>query len=78
MLPRCSGCGHLLAPTLRPGQTPCEVCRTPITPKDNGRPPRYCSSACRSKAYRIRRPQRELERAADLLTGITTPPKEPT
>jgi AcrR family transcriptional regulator len=32
----------------------CLVCRRELQPADRGRPPRYCSRACRAKAYRSR------------------------
>lgn len=33
----------------------CEECGKPVHAKGRGRPPRYCSPACRSRAYRARR-----------------------
>ncbi|WP_084478844.1 TetR/AcrR family transcriptional regulator [Nocardia jejuensis] len=33
----------------------CPICATPIHPIGTGRPPRYCSPACRQKAHRRRR-----------------------
>lgn len=32
----------------------CRVCGRPLTPGEQGRPPRYCSAACRQRAYRAR------------------------
>ncbi|MFG2542234.1 XF1762 family protein [Streptomyces sp. NPDC048594] len=32
----------------------CPECRAPVTPPPTGRPPRYCSPACRQRAYRRR------------------------
>lgn len=32
----------------------CEVCGASLTPAGRGRPPRYCSQACRARAYRQR------------------------
>ncbi|MZD10097.1 TetR/AcrR family transcriptional regulator [Streptomyces sp. SID5785] len=32
----------------------CEECGRPVHAKGRGRPPRYCSTACRSRAYRAR------------------------
>ena len=32
----------------------CKQCRTPFLPPNRGRRPRYCSAACRQKAYRKR------------------------
>jgi hypothetical protein len=31
----------------------CEVCGVPVAVKRTGRPRRYCSNACRCKAFRI-------------------------
>src|ERR1051325_3501285 len=42
----------------------CQVCGTSLTAVGRGRPPRYCSRACRSKAYR--------DRIADRATGSAT------
>lgn len=51
----------------------CRVCGGPIAPAGQGRPPRYCSAACRQRAYRARkqtpeipveRPRRTRQRAA--------------
>ena len=39
----------------------CRVCGTPLTTAGRGRPPRYCSRACRSKAYRERIAERGAE-----------------
>ena len=41
----------------------CKSCRTSFSPAERGRRPRYCSAACRQKAYRKReaRPHRKLE-----------------
>jgi DNA-binding MarR family transcriptional regulator len=33
----------------------CRVCGRPLAPGEQGRPPRYCSAACRQRAYRARR-----------------------
>lgn len=33
----------------------CEQCGRQYLPKDTGRPQRYCSGACRQRAYRVRR-----------------------
>jgi DNA-binding MarR family transcriptional regulator len=43
----------------------CRVCDTPIEAGEQGRPPRYCSAACRQRAYRARQrvPDRRPERA---------------
>jgi hypothetical protein len=38
----------------RPRRTRCGYCRTRFTPPPAGRPPRYCSAACRQAAYRQR------------------------
>ncbi len=35
--------------------THCVVCGCPLEQKTRGRPRRYCSSACRTKAYRLRK-----------------------
>ncbi|RJO74911.1 TetR/AcrR family transcriptional regulator [Nocardia panacis] len=32
----------------------CRICGSPMVPADTGRPPRYCSAACRQKAHRRR------------------------
>ncbi|MEW2387071.1 MerR family transcriptional regulator [Streptomyces venezuelae] len=37
----------------RPGL--CPSCRGPVAPPSRGRPPTYCSPACRQRAYRARR-----------------------
>ncbi|WP_326568894.1 MarR family transcriptional regulator [Amycolatopsis rhabdoformis] len=46
----------------------CRVCDTPIVAPGTGRPPRYCSAACRQHAYRLRKsspsPQPERRRPA--------------
>lgn len=39
----------------------CRVCGTSLTSAGRGRPPRYCSRACRSKAYRERVAERGVE-----------------
>jgi AcrR family transcriptional regulator len=39
----------------------CRVCGTPLASAGRGRPPRYCSRACRSKAYRERIAERTAE-----------------
>ncbi len=39
----------------------CRVCGTSLTAVGRGRPPRYCSRACRSKAYRERVADRGVE-----------------
>ena len=33
----------------------CPVCKSRLKPPEQGRHPRYCSAACRQKAYRRRR-----------------------
>ena len=40
----------------------CRVCQTELTTTGAGRPPRYCSAACRQRAYRARREQPAAER----------------
>jgi DNA-binding MarR family transcriptional regulator len=42
----------------------CRVCETPIADSGLGRPPRYCSPACRQRAYRARQrvPEQRPER----------------
>jgi DNA-binding MarR family transcriptional regulator len=35
----------------------CRVCGRPLSVGEQGRPPQYCSAACRQKAYRARRRQ---------------------
>lgn len=35
--------------------TVCLFCGVELTPARTGRPPRYCSTACRQDAYRLRR-----------------------
>ncbi|MEV0345143.1 TetR/AcrR family transcriptional regulator [Nonomuraea sp. NPDC050680] len=32
----------------------CEMCGRALRPAERGRPPRYCSRACRARAYRVR------------------------
>ena len=39
----------------------CQVCGTALTSAGKGRPPTYCSRACRSKAYRERVAERSVE-----------------
>ena len=36
----------------------CTWCREKFLPSDRGRPPRFCSSSCRQRAYEKRRAQR--------------------
>jgi hypothetical protein len=38
-------------------QTPCPVCQQLFTQETSGRTGRYCSAACKQKAYRQRRDQ---------------------
>ena len=43
--------------------THCLICGRPLEQKPRGRRRRYCSSACRSKAYRLRRKRRAASQA---------------
>ncbi|MBS2532840.1 TetR/AcrR family transcriptional regulator C-terminal domain-containing protein [Catenulispora sp. NF23] len=48
----------------------CRVCGTALTSAGRGRPPRYCSRACRSKAYRERVAERGVEPAERMPLGV--------
>jgi hypothetical protein len=51
---------------IRSGGETCVKCGVILPPKGVGRPPRYCSTACRRTAeYELRRLQRHLERLED-------------
>jgi len=44
----------------------CEICARPLAPAGRGRPPRYCSSACRARAYRSRKVPEAAEPPPDI------------
>jgi predicted nucleic acid-binding Zn ribbon protein len=55
----------------------CAVCRTPIAPSATGRPPAYCSAACRRvREYQIRRVDRLLQRLEERASEVRLTPTE--
>ena len=57
--------------------TPCAICGGSLRPRDNGRPRTYCSSACRTKAWRNRSVTKPIDgksSAANLRTSRTDCP----
>lgn len=51
--------------TERVMETVCPACGTTVVPSGRGRPARYCSQACRQKAWALRAAERALGTAAD-------------
>lgn len=49
----------------RPLARQCAACGGPIELRDTGRPPTYCSNACRQKAWALRAAERALGTPAD-------------
>jgi hypothetical protein len=49
----------------------CRMCAAILTPPDTGRPPAYCSTACRRAAeYAIKRADRRIERLSNRLDAL--------
>lgn len=51
----------------------CPVCQCPFTPRPGGRLARYCSNACKQKAYRRRRLERQRQWRPTWLRKQRTP-----
>jgi hypothetical protein len=54
----------------RPVARQCATCGGPIQLRDTGRPPTYCSNACRQKAWALRGAERALGTPADTRPAV--------
>ena len=69
----CPRCGQPLPTAAALPEERCAVCGVRITQGKTGHPRRYCSQACRAKAYRSREPDRaaaRLERFGQRLAAV--------